>query len=78
MAKTTRIAKVTWGDAHSCHMTWKHYKKVSKEKPKKVISVGTVVQDDEYGMTLVLNSSGPMRDSGIFIPRVNIVEVEDL
>lgn len=70
------MMKVTWGDAHGAFVQWT--RKPKPQKPKKVISVGICIQDDEVGMTLVQSVSGPCVDSGIFIPRCNIEEIEEL
>lgn len=63
-------------DAHSCHMNWTVKPKF--QKPKTTTSVAQCRQDDEVGITLYLTYSKPCWDSGIFIPRCNVLSVEEL
>ena len=52
--------------------------KPKPQRPKKCTTVGILSQDDDEGVTVHLNVSGPCKDSGIFIPRCNVVKVEEL
>ena len=76
MAKPKRILRVTWGDAHGCFPHWRS--KPPKQKPRRMVSVGACLQDDEVGITLVQSWDKSLVADGIFIPRANVQEVEEL
>ncbi len=78
--KRQRICVVVWDDAHGCQEGWGDWEPKEDHRPRKIISVGIVLRDDDAGMSLAQNKDRRAHkyDHVIFIPRVCIQEVTDV
>ena len=78
MKKTRRIVKVAWGDAHALSDGWGKFE--SKDhKPRKVVSVGFVLLDNDIGVSITQSVDTENHDDhSLFIPRCNVISMEEL
>lgn len=77
-----KYAEVVWQDAHGGGNPWMPLEALAAvaSVPKRMVSVGQVVTDDEDGMVLVLShdEQGETCDAYIFIPAACITSKSEL
>jgi|GEM_PF-1885593 len=79
-AMPTRMVMVEWLDAMSDDAGWKSWKKVHKQEPLIVHSLGYVVRDEPGFLTIVgsvVVFDGTL-DGDVTIPRAMIQKIHDL
>jgi hypothetical protein len=71
---------VVWDDAHGCEEGWQTWQPKEHHQPRKILTVGIVLKDDDTGMALAQNKDRRARryDHIIFVPRACIQEVTDV
>lgn len=76
MSRWTPVV-ITWDDAHGGDNGW-HPASDLHHKPERVTSVGFLHKSDTKGVTIVMSRVGRSVGGYLFVPRCNIVSIEEL